>query len=208
MAAGYGVDVAQLQVKVSESALYPTVTLLGNVQHLHDVPFSGLIPEQSAATALITVAIPLYQGGAEYSAIRQSKETLAQRRLDLTATRDKARASVVEVWGEIRAAKAQMKAAQEQVRAAEVALNGMRMEARLALRTTLDVLITQQALVNAQVSLVTAQHDRVVGSYKLLSAVGRLSPQTLGLPTSIYEPVVHYQQVRDAWRGARTPDGR
>jgi outer membrane protein len=208
MAAGYGVDVAQLQVKVSESALYPTVTLLGNVQHLHDVPFSGLIPEQSAATALITVAIPLYQGGAEYSAIRQSKETLAQRRLDLTATRDKARASVVEVWGEIRAAKAQMKAAQEQVRAAEVALNGMRMEARLALRTTLDVLITQQALVNAQVSLVTAQHDRVVGSYKLLSAVGRLSPQTLGLPTSIYEPMVHYQQVRDAWRGARTPDGR
>ena len=76
------------------------------------------------------------------------------------------------------------------------------------MRTTLDVLITQQALVNAQVSLVTAQHDRVVGSYKLLSAVGRLSPQTLGLPTSIYEPMVHYQQVRDAWRGARTPDGR
>jgi len=208
MAASYGVDVAQLQVKISESALYPTVTLLGNAEYVHDVPFTGLIPEQSSATALIAVSIPLYQGGAEYSTIRQSKETLSQRRLDLATTRDKARATVVQVWGEIQAAKAQVQAAQEQVKAAEVALNGVRMEARLGLRTTLDVLIDQQALVNAQVNLVTAQHDRVVGSYKLLSAVGRLSPRTLELAASLYDPMVHYQQVRDAWAGVRTPDGQ
>ena len=208
LAARYGVDVAQLQVKISESSLYPTVTLEGNAQYLHDVPFTGLEPRQSSATALITVTVPLYQGGAEYSAIRQSKETLTQRRLDLAITRDKARATVVQVWGEIRAAKAQVQAAQEQVRAAEVALNGVRMEARLGLRTTLDVLIDQQALVNARLNLVTAQHDRIVGSYKLLSAVGRLAPQTLGLPASIYDPMVHYQQVRDAWAGVRTPDGQ
>src|SRR6516162_2564033 len=208
LAARYGVDVAQLQVKISESSLYPTVTLLGNAQYLHDVPFTGLEPEQSSATALITVAIPLYQGGAEYSAIRQSKETLAQRRLDLATTRDNARATVIQVWGEIQAAKAQVQAAQEQVRAAEVALNGVRVEARLGLRTTIDVLIDQQASVNAQVNLITAQHDRVVGSYKLLSAVGRLSPRTLGLPAAIYDPMAHYQQVRDAWAGMRTPDGQ
>jgi outer membrane protein len=70
------------------------------------------------------------------------------------------------------------------------------------------VLIVQQNLVNARVNLVTAQHDRVVGSYNLLSAVGRLSPRTLGLPTSIYDPMVHYQQVRDAWWGIRTPNGQ
>ena len=205
-AAMYGVDVAQLQVKISEGALYPTVTLLGNVQRAHDV--TGLIPEQSSASVLIGVTVPLYQGGAEYSTIRQSKETLAQRRLDLATTRDQARATVVQVWGELEAAKAQIQAAQEQVRTAEVALNGVRMEARLGMRTTFDVLNAQQALVNAQLNLVTAQHDRVVGSYNLLSAVGRLSPQTLGLPTSIYDPRVHYQQVRDAWGGVRTPDGR
>jgi outer membrane protein len=182
--------------------------LLGNAAYLHDVPFTGLVPRQSSATALMTVAIPLYQGGAEYSAIRQSKETLAQRRLDLATTRDNARATVVQVWGEIQAAKAQLQAAQEQVRAAEVALNGVRIEELHGLRTTLDVLIDQQVSVNAQVSLVTAQHERVVGSYKLLSAVGRLSPHTLRLPASIYDPMVHYQQVRDSWAGVRTPDGR
>jgi outer membrane protein len=204
-AAMYGVDVAQLQVKISEGALYPTVSLIGDVQRSHEV---GLIPEQSSASVQLRVTVPIYQGGVEYSTVRQSKETLAQRRLDLATTRDQARATVVQVWGELEAAKAQIQAAQEQVRTAEVALNGIRMEARLGMRTTFDVLNAQQALVNAQLNLVTAQHDRVVGSYSLLSAVGRLSPQTLGLPTAIYDPRVHYHQVRDAWGGVRTPDGR
>jgi outer membrane protein len=204
-AATYGIDVAELQVKISEGALYPTVSLLGNLRRSHE---DGLIPEQSSASVLLRVTVPLYQGGIEYSTTRQSKETLAQRRLDLATTRDQARATVVQVWGELEAAKAQIQAAQEQVRAAEVALNGVRMEARVGMRTTFDVLNAQQALVNAQLTLVTAQHDRVVGSYNLLSAVGRLSPQTLGLPTAIYDPRVHYQQVRDAWGGVRTPDGR
>ena len=88
---------------------------------------------------------------------------------------------MVQAWGQHEAAKAQIKAAQEQVTASEVALNGVREEARVGQRTTLDVLNAQQALVNARVELVTAQRDRVVGSYTLLSAVGRLSPQMLGL---------------------------
>ena len=133
---------------------------------------------------------------------------LAQRRLELAATRDQARDAVVRTWGELEAAKAQIRAAQQEVTAGEVALNGMRMEARLGMRTTFDVLNAEQVLVNARLSLVTAQHDRVVGSYSALSAVGKLSPQSLGLATSIYDPVVHYQQVRDAWTGVRTPDGR
>jgi outer membrane protein len=70
------------------------------------------------------------------------------------------------------------------------------------------VLNAQQALVNARVALVTAQHDRVVASYNVLSAVGRLSPKVLGLPTPLYDPMVHYIQVRDAWAGTRTPDGQ
>jgi outer membrane protein len=66
----------------------------------------------------------------------------------------------------------------------------------------------QQALVNARVALVTAQHDRVVASFAVLSSVGRLSPSVLGLNTEIYDPSVHYQQVRDNWVGVRTPDGK
>ena len=109
---------------------------------------------------------------------------------------------------ELAFAKAQIEATTAQVNAAEIALNGVREEARVGQRTTLDVLNAQQELVNARVALVTAQHDRVVASYTLLAAVGGLSMQRLGLNVMVYDPQVHYQQVRDAWVGVRTPDGR
>jgi len=98
--------------------------------------------------------------------------------------------------------------AQSQVTASEIALNGVREEAKAGQRTTLDVLNAQQALVNARVALVTAQHDRVVASYSVLGAIGRLSPQVLKLHTTVYDPSIHYQQVRDSWFGLRTPDGK
>jgi outer membrane protein len=116
--------------------------------------------------------------------------------------------TVTQAWGQLEAAKAQINATQAQVTAAEVALNGVREEARVGQRTTLDVLNAQQDLVNARVALVTAQRDRVVASYTVLAATGALSPQVLALKIEVYDPVVHYQQVRDVWGGVRTPDGR
>jgi outer membrane protein len=115
---------------------------------------------------------------------------------------------VVQAWGQVQATKAQIQSAQAQVNSTEIALNGVREEARVGQRTTLDVLNAQQALVNARVTLVTAQHDRVVASFNLLNATGLLSPQTLGLATPVYDPRVHYYQVRDSWAGVRTPDGK
>src|SRR5258708_37431500 len=153
-------------------------------------------------------APPVYQGGADYPIIRQSKETLAKQRLVLEQPRDQTRANTVTAWGQLVAGKAQVASAQAQVTASEIALNGVRDEAKAGQRTTLDVLNAQQALVNARVALVTAPHDRWVASYAALSAGGRLSPQVLNLPASTYDPSVHYQQVRDAWFGVRTPDGR
>jgi outer membrane protein len=205
-AAMYGVDVATLQVKVAEGVLYPVVTLNASATESRETTLNTLRTFQ--ATANTQVTIPIYQGGAEYSQIRQSKETVGQRRLELAGNRDQARQNVVQAWGQLEAAKAQIQATQAQVAAAEIALNGVREEARVGQRTTLDVLNAQQELVNARVSLVTAQRDRVVASYTLLSSVGRLSPVTLGLPVSIYDPMTHYQQVRDAWAGVRNPDGR
>ena len=84
----------------------------------------------------------------------------------------------------------------------------MREEARVGQRTTLDVLNAQTELVNSQVSLVTAQRDRVVASYSVLSGVGRLSAKQLGLNVAQYDEAVHYNQVRDAWIGVRTPSGK
>src|SRR5580692_8565755 len=204
-AAMYGIDVNFLQVKVNEGALLPTVSLQASVQQSYEQTLT--IFRSFGASAIAQVSVPVYQGGAEYSLIRQSKETLAQQRLVLEQTRDQVRANTVTAWGQLVAGKAQVASAQSQVTASEIALNGVREEAKAGQRTTLDVLNAQQALVNARVALVTAQHDRVVASYSVLSAVGRLGPQVLNLATSTYDPSVHYQQVRDSWFGVRTPDG-
>jgi outer membrane protein len=206
LAAMYGVDVAELAVKVSEGALYPNVGLTATYTQSYDTQPQSL--RLTNVSILGQVTVPIYQGGTEYSAIRQNKETLGQQRLNLDVNRDQARATVVQSWGQLDAAKAQIEATTAQVNAAEIALNGVREEARVGQRTTLDVLNAQQELVNARVALVTAQHDRVVASYTLLAAVGGLSMQHLGLNVMIYDPQVHYQQVRDAWIGVRTPDGR
>jgi len=206
LAAMYGVDVAALAVKISEGALYPNLTLTASASEGNYPAFEVLRQTQASIVGQLTV--PLYQGGAEYSAIRQFKETLGQQRLNLDVNRDQARATVVQSWGQLDAAKAQIESTTAQVNAAEIALNGVREEARVGQRTTLDVLNAQQELVNARVALVTAQHDRVVASFTLLAAVGALSMQRLGLNVQIYDPMVHYQQVRDAWVGVRIPDGR
>jgi outer membrane protein len=206
LAAAYGVDIAELAVKVSEGALYPNLALTASVAQNADSTY--LLQRQLVASVLGTLTVPIYQGGGEYSAIRQSKETVGQQRLNLDVNRDQARATVVQSWGQLDATKAQIEATTAQVNAAEIALNGVREEARVGQRTTLDVLNAQQELVNARVALVTAQHDRVVASYTLLGAVGGLSMQRLGLNVTIYDPQVHYQQVRDAWIGVRAPDGR
>jgi len=202
----YGIDVSFLNVKVNEGALFPTVSVQATVQKTWQQTITQIW--QFSASAIAQVNVPIYQGGAEYSLIRQSKETLAQQRLTLEQVRDQARADLVSAWGQLVASKSQVASSQSQVEASEIALNGVRQEATVGQRTTLDVLNQQQALVNARLALVTAQHDRVVASYSVLSTMGRLSPQVLRLPTPVHDPSVHYHQVRDSWAGVRIPDGR
>jgi outer membrane protein len=204
-AAMYGVDVSFLTVKINEGALYPSVSLQATVSKVWDPNITTINQFTAAANAQLNV--PIYQGGAEYSLIRQSKETLAQQRLTLEQVRDQARADLVTAWGQLLAGKAQVTAAQSQVEASEIAYLGTTKEAQVGQRTVIDILNAQQTLVNARVALVTAQHDRVVASYAVLNAIGRLSPQVLHLSTQTYDPSVHYQQVRDNWVGVSTPDG-
>jgi outer membrane protein len=206
-AAMFGIDVALLQVKINEGALAPVVTATASAQQQWETNASTQL-QQFNASLVAQVTVPIYQGGGEYSLIRQSKETLGQQRINLDTARDQVQANVVQSWGQLEAAKAQIQATQAQVNSAEIALNGVREEARVGQRTTLDVLNAQQELVNARVALVTAQHDRVVASYALLAAAGGLSIPGLGLKASVYDPMTHYQQVRDNWAGVHNPDGR
>lgn len=211
-AAFHAVDVAELNVRVIQGELAPSLSLQANAGYQwdenHVSPGTDNYSRTAQGSVLGVLSVPIYQGGQEYSRVREAKEVLGQRRLEAEAVRDQVRAAVVSAWGALEGAKAQIVAAQAQVEASTIALAGVREEQRVGQRTFLDVLNFQQEQLDARTALITAQRDRVVASYALLQAIGRLNVARLGLKVPTYDARIHYDQVRDKWVGLRTPDGR
>ena len=200
-------DAAQLQVQLNEAQLYPTLNVAGSVSAQN--AFQGYPNSREFnGTVLGQLNVPLYDGGASYAFVRQAKEQLAQARLQADLQRHTVRANVVSSWGQLESSKAVIRSSMAAVKASEIALDGVREEAKVGQRTTLDVLNAQQTLLQSRVNLVSAQRDRVVASYTVLASVGRLSAANLGLTVIEYDPTIHFTQVKDKWIGLRTPDGR
>ena len=208
LAAGFDVDVASTSIRVAESSLLPSITMQGSASHASeaDPTISTLRTDQASVIAQMNA--PIYDGGTAASQTRQAKEVAAQSRLVLDQVRNQARTAAIAGWVANEGAKIAVAASESEVRAATVALDGVRKEAAGGQRTTLDVLNSQQDLISAKARLIGAQRDRVIASYTLLSAIGRLDVKTLALNTPDYLPQVHYHQVRDAWHGLRTPSGQ
>ncbi len=201
LAAAFTEEAARHNIKVTKGDLYPTVT----AEAAYSRRWEPSSVTRKSATASITgrLTIPLYQGGSVYSRLRQAKHTHAQRNLELDKTRAAVRASVSSAWEGLNAARAQIEAARQQVRASRIALNGVRQEAKVGQRTTLDVLNAQQELLDANVSLVLSERNATVAAYSLLSAIGRLNARHLGLPVKYHDPTVNYERVRKQWIGAK-----
>jgi len=180
----------------------------GNASHSSQADPSLTTLRTDQASILGQMTAPIYDGGTAASQTRQAKELAAQSRLVLDQVRNQARTAATGAWVANEGARIAVSASESEVRAAGVALEGVRKEAQGGQRTTVDVLNSQQDLISAKARLIGAQRDRVIASYTLLSAIGRLDVKTLALNTPDYLPEVHYHQVRDAWHGLRTPSGR
>ncbi|OYX69609.1 MAG: channel protein TolC [Rhizobiales bacterium 32-66-11] len=206
LASQFAVDAANFKVRMAEGGLAPNLNVQGQVLQSYDQ--SQAVDSAFGAAVTLNLSVPIYQGGSEYSAIRQAKEYLSQARIEVDVNRDAVRTQGVQYWGALEAAKAQIEAAQSQVAANTLALEGVREEWRVGQRTTTDVLNAQTDLTNSKSALVIAQRDRVVAAYSLVSVIGKLDAVSMGLKVPVYDPKVHYQQVRDSWFGLRTPDGK
>jgi len=186
-------------VKVAKGALLPSVSLQAEYQYAEDPSSSVSRTEQTTATARLSV--PLFQGGAVYSRVREAKQTNSQNRLQIASAQRQVEEAVANSWELLRTAQARLVSDQEQVTANEIALEGVQQEAQVGSRTTLDVLDAEQELLDARVALVGAERDESVAIFTLLSAVGRLSAQGLGLQTDYYDPEDNLDDVRDRWIG-------
>ncbi|WP_374765170.1 TolC family outer membrane protein [Yunchengibacter salinarum] len=184
---------ARYDVKQAEGALLPSLDVNASWQRQKGTStfVSGL--DVTNRQVGLQLSIPLYQGGARYADIRRLKEVRSQRMLQIREAERLVRERVLAAWDNYRAAKGRINATEAQVRAGEVALDGVRQEAAVGSRTTLDVLDQEQELLNARVELVTAQRDEMVAAYNLMAAVGKLTASDLGLNVQGYDPNEHYE---------------
>ncbi|TPM96887.1 TolC family outer membrane protein [Mesorhizobium sp. B2-1-3A] len=204
------VDAAAFSVKSAEGALLPQLSASAGISddYLNRNPNVGTNGNSTSANIGATLTIPIYSGGRTSAVVRQNKESLGEARIQVDVSRDQVRQAVATAWSQYTAAQQSVSANKQVIDAAQLALNGVIEERNVGQRTTLDVLNAQAAVITAKINQANSEHDVVVASYAILSAMGRLSVDRLGLPVTKYKPEEHYNAVKDKWIGVRTPDGR
>lgn len=206
MAARFNEKAADYDIREAKGALLPTLS--GNVSVSKATgpagnqfdPVTGQFADVSSTrenlTAGLTLSIPLYQSGAEYSNIRRAKQVRSERLMQIRGAERQVMRDVRVAWQNYRASQSSIESTRAQVRANEIALDGVRQEARVGSRTTLDVLEAEQTLLNARVDLVTANRDSYVAGFGVLQSVGRLNAKSLDLPVDLYDVTRYYDHVK------------
>jgi outer membrane protein len=186
-------------VDVAFSQLLPQVSVQAQAFSLQNQTYRSYQTNGYQVTA--NLSVPIYQGGSEYSAVRQAKQNQQQASRTVDDVRRTVVQNAVQAWETLIAARASAESTRVQIRANQVALQGVEREAIVGSRTTLDVLNAQQALLSSQETLVQALAQLVSASYGVASAVGRLTASDLHLPVPLYDDTAYYRAVKDKWVG-------
>ncbi len=190
LSAQHNIAVAEINVARAEASLRPRVT--GSAQFGLDEDF-----EDSASLGLQAQG-PIIQGGRLSSQIRQAMARRDATRAGLHVVLHGIEQNVTVAYANLAVARASLASLQQQVRAQQTAFRGVREEATLGARTTLDVLNAEQDLLDARANLVSAQVDEVIASYGVLFALGLLTAEHLNLGVQIYDPAAYYNLVKDS----------
>jgi outer membrane protein len=199
VAAKFQADAAKDDIDVAFSEMLPTVSIEGSWTRSEEL--SSEDQSQDVGQILGVVRVPLYQAGAPDARVRQSKQLYQQSRRQIEEAIRAGEQTAVDAWQTYETALAQIDSFREQVRATEVALDGVKQEQQVGARTVLDVLDAELEALNAKVSLVQAQTNLVVARYQVLASVGRLTAGELALNAGVYDPQEHYNSVRNKFFG-------
>ena len=199
VSAQYRISAANYSVNPAIGDLLPQVNAIGVIQQQLNLQTPG--DRFYTYGVRLQATVPIYQNGSEWSRVRQAKELVAQRRNELDSARRTVAENVIRAWRQLDSSRSRVTSFESQVRANEVALNGVRQEALVGSRTTLDVLNAEQELLNAQVNLVIARRDTQVSYYGVLAGIGRLTARSLALPVEYYDEERYYNEVGSRWIG-------
>lgn len=181
---------AEEAVKVARAGYLPQVGLSGqinrdrtngqNTNRLADV-VNGFSNASRGSAISGRLTFPLYDGGVARAQTRGAKLDVASATARLEETRRDVQQRATTAWANYRAALSVILSSRQQVEANKLALQGAEQEQRVGLRTTLDVLNTQQDYLNSQLTLINAERDAYVSAHTLMAVVGTLNAANLGL---------------------------
>ncbi|GBR02407.1 TolC family outer membrane protein [Acetobacter oeni] len=182
-------------VGVAMAALMPTISATATYMKSVNQELNNQINADKYAT--LNVSVPIYQGGSEYSAIRQAKQQALAARGAVDVQRRKAAQAAASNWQQLVAYKAAIESNRAAIQAGTVALDGVERQAIVGTSTTLEVLQQQSTLLQAQVALVQSLSNMVTASYNVASAIGRLTAVDLHLNVPLYNEQAYYNAVKD-----------
>jgi outer membrane protein len=168
---------------------------------------STIDARQTQGELKLSLSVPIYEKGLVYARVREAKQNAARFREQVDQKRRDAQQQAIRSWEAVQTARARVEAFRTQIRAAEIAFEGVEREAAVGSRTVLDVLDAEQELLDARVNFVRAQRDEIVAVFDLRSAMGRLTARQLKLPVVYYDPEVHYNEVKYKFFGTSSPGG-
>lgn len=195
LAAQHQVAAADLNVKQAETLLGPTASLSASAGFSNTYNSPNYTDN---ATVSLGLSQRLYQGGAISAAVRQTMASRDALRANLLTVQENVSQDVGNAFVGVEVAKASLVATEKQIEAAQVAFEGVREEAKLGARTTLDVLDAEQELLDALAERILAQADQYIAAYDLLAAQGLLTAERLSLNVQIYDPTAYYNRVKNA----------
>ncbi len=193
---------AAAELGVAAAAAERNPRLTGNIgagiTRSPQATLGGADDTRDSASVGLTMSQTIYSGGRLPAQHRQAMAQRDQARSVLLNVSRQISQQVGESWANIAVARAQISAIDEQIAAAQQAYNGVREEAALGARTTLDVLDAEQSLLEARADKITAEAQLQLAHYQLLAAMGRLTVEHLNLGIPTYDPSQYYNAVRDA----------
>ncbi|WP_207478622.1 TolC family outer membrane protein [Arenibaculum pallidiluteum] len=197
-AAEYGELAANASVDQIESEGNPQVGLSAGFSRNYD---TSSFDRADTTSITANLRIPLYSAGLLSARVREAKHSANQARIQIEGARRQVVENAIRAWEALTTARAAIESRRSQVRAAEIALEGVRQEAQVGSRTTLDTLNAEQELLDARVTLVSAERDETVAAFQVLAATGQLNARQLTLPVEYYNFDNHYREVRGKWWG-------
>ena len=187
---------ARENIRVAQSELLPSVSL--NASSTRNFEALNFDQRTIDNTVKAVVSIPLYQGGVSQARVRQAKQSEAEQAQRMDVARRDAIEAATRSWDAVQAARERLRAQETEIKAATLALEGVRRELLIGGRTLIDALNAEQELLDARTEDTRTRVDYIIAAFQLLQATGQLNTENLGLKVDRYQPETHYKEVRNA----------